>query len=102
VIELRGMIDRKELVEHIPGSKNAGEGIIPPLTGMGVGVIVMRMPLDLFTPLELTFLFSWLLPFSGKRKKAQKHWRSTLQFSLDISFADNHKYYTGIFKIWIR
>ena len=25
VIELRGMIDRKELVEHIPGSKNAGE-----------------------------------------------------------------------------
>ena len=73
VIELRGMIDRKELVEHIPGSKNAGEGIIPPLTGIGVGgVVVMRMPLDLFTPLELTFLFSWLLPLFFCRKEKNK------------------------------
>jgi hypothetical protein len=58
VIELRGMIDWKEFVEHIPGSKNAGEGIIPPLTGIGVVVIVeMTMPLDLFTRLELTIFF---------------------------------------------
>ena len=75
VIELRGMIDRKELVEHIPGSKNAGEGIIPPLTGIGVGRCCRDEDATGFVYSPRIDIFIFLAPpsfFCRKEKKIKR------------------------------